>query len=611
MRRNRFSVNENTPFHWQVLYHLLPFIWTFKIRVSLALLCLIAAKLATVAMPFVLKDLVDGLNQPSLQLLAVPVSLIVMYGLLRLSTTLLGEIRDTLFGYVTERAVQNLSLKVFDHLHSLDLSFHLDRQTGGLSRDIERGTSGIAFFMRFMVFNIVPTLLEFIFVLVVLLSQYGVNFATVIFSAVFLYISFSVKATNWRTRYVKLMNKADSTTNSRAIDSLLNYETVKYFNNEKFESDRYDKDLTEWRLARQQNRLSLFALNTGQAVIIACAMTAMVWLAAEKVLSQQITLGDFVLLNTFAIQIFLPLNFLGFVYREIKGSLANIEQLFGLLKTPAKIVDAANAKPLNVKDVSIAFNHLSFAYKPSRPILQDISFTVSSGEKVAIVGESGSGKSTLIKLLLRFYEPDHGSICIDGQDISAVTQDSLRRTLAIVPQETVLFNDTLLENIRYGRPDASMQDIEKAVQMAHLSHFIETLPEGYDTAVGERGLKLSGGEKQRVSIARALLKGSPILLFDEATSSLDSQSEQSILRALNELAVGHTSLVIAHRLSTIVDADRILVMHQGRLIEQGDHSSLLNHNGKYATMWRLQQSESQDTLSNPQFNNEEASYVKP
>ncbi len=591
MRRNRFPVTSDTPFHWQVIGSLAPFIVRYKGRVLIALLCLVGAKIATVGMPFVLKYLVDSLNSPQQQMIAIPIGLIVMYGVLRLATTLLGEVRDTVFGYVTEGAMQSLSLKVFNHLHRLDLAFHLDRQTGGLSRDIERGTSGIAFFMRFMVFNIVPTLLEFLFVIGVLLTQYGVNYATVIFSAVVLYIGFSVKATDWRTQYVKLMNKADSNSSSRAIDSLLNYETVKYFGNEQFESERYNTDLTEWRLARQQNRLSLFALNGGQALIIAVAMTAMVWIAAQQVAEGSITIGDFVLLNTFAIQIFLPLNFLGFVYREIKGSLANIEQLFGLLKTPAKVVDAPDAQPLKVNKGSMAFEEVSFGYNDNRQILDNVSFTVNSGEKVAIVGESGSGKSTLIKLLFRFYDYQSGSIKIDGQALTAVTQDSLRQHIAIVPQDTVLFNDTLLENIRYGRPDASMQEIERAVQMAHLSHFVETLPDGYDTQVGERGLKLSGGEKQRVSIARALLKGSPILVFDEATSSLDSHAEQSILSALNEIAIGHTSLVIAHRLSTIVDADKILVMQKGRVIEQGSHAELLSNQQHYAKMWQLQQAD--------------------
>lgn len=591
MRRNRFPVTADTPFHWQVIGSLAPFIVRYKGRVLIALICLVGAKVATVGMPFVLKYLVDSLNSPQQQMVAIPIGLIVMYGVLRLATTLLGEVRDTVFGYVTEGAMQSLSLKVFNHLHQLDLAFHLDRQTGGLSRDIERGTSGIAFFMRFMVFNIVPTLLEFLFVIGVLLTQYGANYATVIFSAVVLYIGFSVKATDWRTQYVKLMNKADSNSNSRAIDSLLNYETVKYFGNEQFESERYNTDLTEWRLARQQNRLSLFALNGGQALIIAVAMTAMVWIAAQQVAEGYITIGDFVLLNTFAIQIFLPLNFLGFVYREIKGSLANIEQLFGLLKTPAKVVDAPDAQPLKVNKGSMTFDQVSFGYNDNRQILDNVSFTVNSGEKVAIVGESGSGKSTLIKLLFRFYDYQSGSIKIDGQALTAVTQDSLRQHIAIVPQDTVLFNDTLLENIRYGRPDASMQEIERAVQMAHLSHFVETLPDGYDTQVGERGLKLSGGEKQRVSIARALLKGSPILVFDEATSSLDSHAEQSILSALNEIAIGHTSLVIAHRLSTIVDADKILVMQKGRVIEQGSHAELLSNQQHYAKMWQLQQAD--------------------
>ncbi|WP_088330710.1 ABC transporter ATP-binding protein/permease [Lacimicrobium sp. SS2-24] len=595
MRRNKFPVDPDQPVPWSVIWQLLPYLREFKGRIALALLCLVGAKLASVGMPFVLKHVVDDLNleRTADAILAVPLMLILAYGLLRLFNVLFGEIRDTLFGRVTERAMRRIGLQVFQHLHRLDLDFHLNRQTGGLSRDIERGTTGIGFLMRFMVFNIVPTLLEIGMVVGLLFYHYGVSFAVIILSAVIFYVGFSVKATHWRTQYVREVNQADSSTNSRAIDSLLNYETVKYFNNEAYEARRYDQDLAGWEQARRKNRLSLFVLNGGQAFVIASAMTAMMLMAANGVANGTMTIGDFVLINAFTMQIFMPLNFLGFVYREIRGALANIENLFKLMDKHPGIDDVENAPKLKVTDAEIRFEHVHFGYRSDRTILKDISFTVRSGQKVAIVGESGAGKSTLIKLLFRFYDPNEGQIRIDNQNIKMVSQHSLRQAIGIVPQDTVLFNDSIFENIRYARPDASEQEVLEAINMAHLDHFIASLPEGHQTLVGERGLKLSGGEKQRVAIARVILKRPPILLFDEATSSLDSQSERAILDAFKAVSSGHTSLVIAHRLSTVIDADNILVMSDGKIVEQGDHQSLLMQNGYYARLWHAQQHQRQ------------------
>lgn len=594
MRRNQFPANIDEPVKWHVLSQLWPYLLEFKRRVALALLCLVAAKLASIGLPYVLKYTVDSLNGDLTTLaMAVPISLIVAYGTLRLTNVILGEVRDTLFGRVTERAMRRLGLIVFKHLHTLDLGFHLNRRTGGLSRDIERGTSGISFLMRFMVFNIVPTLLEIGLVVGLLLFQFGVSFALIIVISVITYISFSMKATDWRTRFVTQMNEADSTTNSRAVDSLLNFETVKYFNNEAFEANRYDSDLATWEQARRKNRLSLFALNGGQAAIIAIAMTSMMANAAFGVINGEMTIGDFVLINAFTMQIFMPLNFLGFVYREIRGSLANIDKLFDLLSQTPAIKDADKAIELHTTNPAIKFESVAFAYNEKRPILNSISFDVPAGTKVAVVGESGAGKSTLMKLLFRFYDPNSGAVTIDGKDIRNITQQSLRSHIGIVPQDTVLFNTTLLENIRYGNPQASIEEIENVIKLAHLEDFVAKLPDKLETTVGERGLKLSGGEKQRVAIARALLKGAPIMIFDEATSSLDSTSERAILSALRDAAKGHTSLVIAHRLSTIVDADKILVLKNGNIVEEGTHTSLLAANGEYATLWQAQQREKQ------------------
>ncbi|MGL5390708.1 MAG: ABCB family ABC transporter ATP-binding protein/permease [Shewanella sp.] len=575
-------------YHWQVLRLLWPYLLEYKGRIALAMSCLVVAKLASVGLPFILKDLVDSLDaNKTAQALSVPVALVLAYGGVRLLTVITGEIRDTLFGRVTERAIRRLGLAVFEHLHRLDLDFHLERRTGGLSRDIERGTSGVSFLMRFMVFNIVPTLLEIALVIGIFFFNYGITFAAITFCSVLAYVLFSVLATEWRTEYVRDAAKADSLSNTRAIDSLLNYETVKYFNNERYEADRYDQALAQWEVAKRNNRLSLFALNGGQALIIALAMTAMMALAAYRVTYGEMTIGDFVLINAFMMQLFMPLNFLGFVYREIRGALANIERMFSLLEKQPRIVDPKEPLDFMPRHGELVFEQVSFSYD-ARPILQDVSFKVAAGKKVAVVGDSGAGKSTLIKLLFRFYDVEQGTIKIDGQDIRHLSQDTLRRAIAIVPQDTVLFNDSLLENIRYGRPNATDDEVRKAIKLADLEQFIGSLAKGWETKVGERGLKLSGGEKQRVAIARAILKGSPILVFDEATSSLDSRSEQAILSALREVAKGHTSLVVAHRLSTIVDADHIVVLSQGRIVEQGDHRALLERNGLYAKLWRIQ-----------------------
>ncbi|MCL1092478.1 ABCB family ABC transporter ATP-binding protein/permease [Shewanella kaireitica] len=575
--------------NWHVLKLLWPYLLEFKQRVGLALLCLIVAKGASVGLPFVLKALVDDLTLDGKSaLLAVPVGLVVAYGGIRLLNTIISEVRDTLFGRVTERAIRRLGIAVFEHLHRLDMAFHLERRTGGLSRDIERGTSGVSFLMRFMVFNIVPTLLEIILVVGILFYNYGVGYAAVTLLSVVAYGAYSVVATEWRTGYVRDAAKADSVSNTRAVDSLLNYETVKYFNNEQYEANRYDSALADWEEAKRKNRLSLFALNAGQACIISVAMTIMLAMAANDVVQGVMSIGDFVLINAFMMQLFIPLNFLGFVYREIRGAFANIERMFGLLDKEPLIEDIDNAKTEKLTKGVVSFEQVSFGYD-SRPILDEVSFSVKSGQKVAIVGDSGAGKSTIVKLLFRFYDVVSGVIRIDGQDIRELSQDTLRQAIAIVPQDTVLFNDTLIENVRYGRPSATNAEIAEAIEMAHLGHFIESLPEGGETRVGERGLKLSGGEKQRVAIARAILKRAPILVFDEATSSLDSHSEQAILTALKEVAKGHTSLVIAHRLSTVVDADQILVLSQGRVVETGTHTRLLNAGGLYAKLWRIQQ----------------------
>ena len=558
-------------------------------RVGLALLCLLTAKVGLLCIPFLLKALVDGLDTSADQLaLQVVLLLVVAYGAARFSNTLFGELRDTLFGRVTEKAMHSVGLQTFRHVHSLDIDYHLNRRTGGLARDIERGTNGISFLLRFFIFNIAPTVFEIVMVAILLLINYGAEYAAVIAVSVFFYGWFSFQATRWRTQYVREVDAADSESNARAVDSLLNYETVKYFNNETFEADRYDASLDVWERARRKNRLSLFALNSGQALIIASSQTLMLGMAAVSVNQDSMTLGDFILISQFMLQLFMPLSFLGFVYREIRGAMANIERLFEVLKeTPSLQLKCTN-ETLAVTDGRIRFADVSFAYTPDNPVLQRFNLEIAGGETVAIVGASGAGKSTLSKLLFRFFDPTKGTVEIDGTDIRSVNLGSVRRAIAVVPQECVLFNDSLRENIRYGRPTATDEEVAEAIEAAYLTDVIERLPDGLESIVGERGLKLSSGERQRVSIARAVLKGAPILVFDEATSSLDSHSEQAVMSALRTLAGRHTALVVAHRLSTVVDADRIVVIAQGTVVEEGTHHDLVEANGQYAELWRVQ-----------------------
>jgi len=591
MQHGNYEEEQAGKINWRIVTALWPYLVRFKIRVLISLACLVASKAALLTIPFLLKAIVDGLDllDGSSIVATLLLGLVLAYGASRFSNVLFGEIRDTVFGRVTERAMRFLGLRVFRHLHRLDLDFHLNRGTGGLARDVERGTTGISFLMRFFIFNIVPTFFEIAMVIGILLLNYGPIYAIITFCSIAAYVAYSIVATERRTKFVRETNAADSSSNTRAIDSLMNFETVKYFTNEEFEAQRYDRELDALEVARRKNRLSVFALNGGQALVIAIAQTSMIGIAAFEVRAGTMTLGDFTLINAFMMQLFMPLGFLGFVYREIKGSLANIERLFNLLDIQPTIIDAPDATELSTTQAGIEFDGVGFSYRPDRPILHDVSFKIPPGKKVAVVGSSGAGKSTLVKLLFRFYDTTGGVIRIDGQDISKVTLESLRHSIGIVPQDTVLFNDTIYENVRYGRPDASDADVDNAIRLAHLTEFIADLPQGSATKVGERGLKLSGGEKQRVSIARTILKQPPILIFDEATSSLDSKSEQAILGALREIAEEHTSLVIAHRLSTIIDADKIIVLDHGRIVEQGTHDELLARNSHYADLWRAQQ----------------------
>jgi len=575
----------------RTLRALTPFLWDYRGRVAVALGFLVLAKVANVGIPLVLKDIVDRLDASSALPLVLPLALLLGYGALKLASSLCNELRDSVFARVRHGAMRKVSLRVLEHLHRLSLRFHLERKTGGLSRDIDRGTRSVSSLMNYMVFNILPTLVEISLIAGILLTRYDAWFAVITFVSVIVYIMFTMLITEWRMKYRVAMNSWDSQANTQAIDSLLNYETVKYFGNEHHELARYDDSLRHWEFAAVRSQTSLSALNFGQAAIIATAVTLIMIRAAQGVVAGSMTIGDLVLVNAFLLQMFIPLNFLGVVYSQLKHALSDMRLMFEVLERTPEITDRADAPALEPGNAEIRFEHVSFAYDPERPILHDISFTVSPGQKVAVVGPSGAGKSTLARLLFRFYDIDRGRILINGQDIRTVSQQSLRAAIGIVPQDTVLFNESLFYNIAYARPGASREDVRQAARLANLHTFITALPAGYDTVVGERGLKLSGGEKQRVAIARAILKNPRILVFDEATSSLDSHSEQLILDALREAAAHHTSLVIAHRLSTIVDADRILVLEDGRIIEAGVHQSLIAENGVYAKLWALQQEE--------------------
>jgi ABC-type transport system involved in Fe-S cluster assembly fused permease/ATPase subunit len=605
-------LSPNTPpdraANWSTIRTLLPYLWEFKGRVVLALLFLITAKVANVGVPLVMKEVVDALDAKT-AVIVLPLALLLLYGLLRASNTMFAELRDIVFVRVTRRAIRRVALQVFRHLHSLSLRFHLERQTGGVSRDIDRGTRGISTLLSYLLFSIIPVILEFSLVAVVLLSKFDWRFAAITFAAVVVYLGFTFSVTEWRMEIRRRANELDSKANSRAIDSLLNYETVKYFNNEDFEARRYDESLRKYETAEVRNEASLGVLNIGQSAIIALAVTLLMILAAKGVASKRLTLGDLVLVNGLLIQLYIPLNFLGMVYREIKQSLTDLGKMFRLLRENKEVEDKLGAPALRAGDAPVRFEHVSFSYEPRRQILYDVSFEIPAGKTVAVVGHSGSGKSTLSRLLFRFYDVSGGRITINGQDIRDVTQTSLRATLGIVPQDTVLFNDTVFYNIHYGRPEAAREEVVEAARAAHIHDFIESLPEGYNAMVGERGLKLSGGEKQRVAIARAILKSPRIFVFDEATSALDSHAEQAIQAELERIAEERTTLVIAHRLSTIVDADEILVMDHGRIVERGSHRVLLERGGVYARMWALQQREQEQDREAVQASSREPAIV--
>ncbi|MCL6262841.1 ABC transporter ATP-binding protein/permease [Craterilacuibacter sp. RT1T] len=572
----------------KTLKTLLPYLLQFKFRLLLALSCLILAKVATVTVPLYLKDIVDALSVPA-SALAVPVMALAGFGIARLLSSVLGEMRDAVFARVIQGAIRQVARQIFNHLFRLSLRFHLNRQTGGMSRDIERGTKGIGFLLNFTVFNILPTLIEIALVIGILLVRYDVWFAIVSFATIAVYITFTLLVTEWRTVFRRSMNELDSKANSKAIDALINYETVKYFGNEGVEAARYDAGLAAWEKSAVKNQVSLSMLNAGQGVIIAFGVTAVMVMAAQGVVGGSMSVGDVVLVSAFLTQLWSPLHFLGFVYREIRHSLADMERMFSLLDEGAEVDDAANAEVLATRSASVRFDGVDFGYDSKRQILHGVSLTIPEGKTLAVVGSSGAGKSTLSRLLFRFYDVNQGCISINGRDIRALTQDSLRAHIGIVPQDTVLFNDTIGYNIAYGRPGASQDEVVEAAKSAHIHDFVVSLPDGYDTMVGERGLKLSGGEKQRVAIARTILKNPPILIFDEATSALDSRTEKSIQQELAAISANRTTLVIAHRLSTVVDADEIVVLDHGRVLEQGTHRALVEKGGRYAEMWALQQ----------------------
>jgi ATP-binding cassette subfamily B protein len=583
---------------WHTLKTLFPYLWRYRLRVIAALGCLVAAKVANVSVPIIFKEMIDGLSATQ-QVLALPILLLALYGALRFSTAMFTELREILFARVTQRAVRQVALEVFRHLHALSLRFHLERQTGGVSRDVERGSRSISSLISYTLYSILPTLVEIGLVLGILFVKYDSGYVVITLISLLAYIVFTVKVSDWRIDIRRAVNESDSAANTRAVDSLLNYETVKYFNNEAWEARRYDEQMLKWEDAATRSQTTLAFLNLGQQAIIALGVTAMMWRAANGVVEGTMTIGDLVLVNAFLIQLYMPLNFLGIVYREIRQALTDIERMFKLLKENREIADDPDAHDLPAGPLQIDFVAVDFAYDPERQILKDANFAIAPGKTVAVVGHSGAGKSTLSRLLFRFYDVTGGAIRINGHDLRSLKQSSLRAAIGIVPQDTVLFNDTIFYNINYGRPDASPDEVFAAARAAQLHDFIESLPQKYETRVGERGLKLSGGEKQRVAIARALLKNPPILIFDEATSALDSATERAIQGQLELAAVGRTALIIAHRLSTIMNADEILVMGDGQIIERGTHAALLAAEGHYARMWTLQQQEEESQTPAP------------
>ncbi len=576
-----------------VIFSLLPYVWMFKWRVMAALACLVIAKVASVMLPVYLKEIVDQLSLPKTALV-LPVAALIAYGFARIASSVFSEMRDALFSKVTQGSIQKIATAIFTHLFGLSIRYHLQRQTGGLSRDMDRGTKGIGFLLNFTLFNILPTLLELVMVMGILLVRYDIWFAVVIVATIASYILFTLIVTERRMVMRRRMNSLDSMANTQAIDALINYETVKYFNNESYEINRYDSNLGHWVDSAVKNQISLNLLNAGQGIIITLGMVTLLWMSASRVTTGEMTVGDIVLISAYLTQLYAPLNFLGFIYREIKNSLADMERMFGILDQHQEVKDKPQSTELHTRSARIRFEHVSFSYEPQRQILHDVSFTIDAGETVAIVGTSGAGKSTLSRLLFRFYDVTEGRITVNDRDIRDYTQLSLRQHIGIVPQDTVLFNNSIYYNIAYGRPDASHEDVIEAAKTASIHEFVMSLPEGYETPVGERGLKLSGGEKQRVAIARTVLKNPPILILDEATSALDTRTERAIQDELYKITKDRSTLIIAHRLSTIVDADRILVMDQGRVVEQGSHQTLLQANGVYARMWAMQFADSEE-----------------